>query len=130
VHVGIDHCSSVVETVRNRKFRAAIDDVIDASLIAATVKVTGKGSTAAEDALISLSINTQLLSPQVLELLAKEKVSWQKLKTLLTSDKVLSRLDAYSDGLKAYFWQVQAEAKTSEKHQHSEEIYRAWHAAP
>ena len=115
-HADIDQHSSVAETVTNRKFRAAIDNVIDSSLIGATAKAIGRESTAAEDALTSLSINTQLLPPQVLELLAEEKVSWQKLKTLLTADKFLSQLDSYSDGLKAYFRQVQAEAKTSEKH--------------
>jgi RNA polymerase primary sigma factor len=59
--VGIDLSSNVVETIRNPKFRSAIDDVIDPSLIAATAKGIDKGATAAEEAIVNLSINSQLL---------------------------------------------------------------------
>jgi RNA polymerase primary sigma factor len=115
-HIGIDSSGNVVETIKNPKFRSAIDDVIDASLIAATIKATGKGPTAAEEAIVNLSINSQLLPPQLLELLAKDKTSWQKLKNLLTNDKFLSRIDSHSSEFKVYFRQVQTEAKVSERH--------------
>ena len=107
---------NVVETIKNPKFRSAIDDVIDTSLVAATAKGIGKGTAAAEDAIVDLSVNTQLLPPQLLTLLAKSKTSWQKLKGLLTDDKFLSRLDSHSNEFKAYFRQVQVEAKASERH--------------
>jgi RNA polymerase primary sigma factor len=85
-------------------------------LVAATAKGVGKGTTTAENAIVDLSVNTQLLPPQLLGLLAKNKASWQKLKTLLTDDKFLSGLDSHNDEFKAYFRQVQTEAKASEKH--------------
>jgi RNA polymerase primary sigma factor len=115
-HIGIDPSSNVVETIKNPKFRSAIDEVIDSSLIAATAKGIGKGITAAEEAIVNLSINSQLLPPQLLELLARDKTSWQKLKTLLTSDRFLSQIDSHSNEFKAYFRQVQAEEKASERH--------------
>jgi RNA polymerase primary sigma factor len=114
--IGIGPSSNVVETIRNPKFRSAIDDVIDPSLIAATAKGIGKGITAAEEAIVNLSINSQLLPPQLLELLARDKTSWRKLKALLTNDKFLSKVDSHSNEFKAYFRQAQTEARASEKH--------------
>ena len=114
--IGINPSSNVVETIKNPKFRSAIDVVIDPSLIAATTKEIDKGTTVAEDAIVNLSINSQLLPPQLLELLARDKTSWQKLKTLLTNDRFLSQLDSYSNEFKAYFEQITTEAKASEKH--------------
>jgi len=113
---GIDPSSNVVETIRNPKFRSAIDNVIDSSLIAAIAEGVDKGTTAAEEAIVNLSINSQLLLPQLLELLARDKTSWQKLKSLLTDDSFLSQIDAYGSEVKAYFEQLQIEAKAAEKH--------------
>jgi RNA polymerase primary sigma factor len=115
-YIGINPSSNVAETIKNPKFRSAIDAVIDPSLIAATAKGIDKGTTAAEDAIVNLSINSQLLPPQLLELLAKGKTSWRKLKTLLTNDKFLSQIDSHSNEFKAYFEQIKTEAKASERH--------------
>jgi RNA polymerase primary sigma factor len=114
--IGINPSSNVVETVKNPKFRSAIDAVIDPSLIAAIAKGIDKGPTAAEDAIVNLSINSQLLPPQLLGLLARDKTSWQDLKTLLTDDRFLSRIDPYSDEFKTYFEHISNEAKASERH--------------
>jgi RNA polymerase primary sigma factor len=115
-HIGIAPSKNVVETIRRPEFRSAIDDVIDASLIAAIGKAIGKGTAAAENAIIDVSVTTQLLPPPLLRLLAKDKTSWQKLRTLVNSDKFLSQLDSHSNEFKAYFRQVQTEAKASERH--------------
>jgi RNA polymerase primary sigma factor len=114
--VGIDSSSNVVETIKNPKFRSAIDEVIDPSLIAATARGMGKGTTVAEEAIVNLSINSQLLPPQLLEPLSRGKTSWRKLKNLLTDDKFLSQLDSHSSEFRAYFEQIENEAKISEKH--------------
>jgi RNA polymerase primary sigma factor len=114
--IGIEPSSGVVETIKNPKFRSAIDAVMDPSLIAATAEGIDKGITTAEDAIVNLSINSQLLPPQLLELLARDKTSWRKLKTLLTSDRFLSQIDSHSNEFKAYFEQIKTEAKASEKH--------------
>ncbi len=114
--IGIDPSSNVVETTRNPEFRSAIDVVIDPSLIAAIAKGIDKETTAAEEATVNLSINSQLLPQQLLELLAIDKTSWRKLKTLLSNNRFLSQLDSHSNGFKAYFEKVRTEAKASEKH--------------
>jgi RNA polymerase primary sigma factor len=114
--IGIDPSSNVVETIKNPEFRSAIDVVIDPALIAATAKGIDKGNTAAEEAIVNLSINSHLLPPQLLELMARDKTSWQKLKTLLTDENFLSQIEPHSSEFKAYFEQIKTEEKASEKH--------------
>ena len=115
-YIGIDPSSGVAETIGNPEFRSAIDEVIDPSLIAAIAKGIGKGTTGAEEAIVNISINSQLLSPQLIEFLAKDETSWQKLKTLVTDDKFLSQIDSHSSEFQAYFEQIKAEEKVSERH--------------
>jgi len=114
--IGIEPSSNVVETIKNPEFRSAIDVVIDPSLIAAIAEGIDKGTPADEEAIVNLSINSQLLPQQLLELLAKDKTSWRKLKTLLSSNRFLCRLDSHSSEFKAYFEKVRTEAEASERH--------------
>ena len=114
--IGIEPYSNVVETTKNPEFRSAIDVVIDPSLIAAIAKGIDKETTAAEEVTVNLSINSQLLPQQLLELLARDKTSWQKLKALLTNNRFLSQLDSHSSEFKAYFEKVRTEAEASERH--------------
>ncbi len=114
--IGIDPSSNVVETIKNPEFRSAIDVVIDPALIAASAEGIDKGTTAAEEAIVNLSINSQLLPPQLLEFLARDKPSWQKLKALLTNNRFLSQLDSHSSEFKAYFEKVRTEAEAAERH--------------
>jgi len=115
-HIGIDPSSNVVETIKNPEFRSAIDIVIDPSLIAAIAKEIDEEITAAEEAIVNLSINSQLLPQQLLELLARDKTSWRKLKTLLGNNRFLSQLDSHSSECKAYFEKVRTEAEAAERH--------------
>jgi len=114
--IGINPSSNVVETINNPKLRFAIDAVIDPSLIAETAKAIGKGTAVAEEAIVNVSINSHLLPPQLLELLARDKTSWQELKALLTNDRFLSEIDYHSNECKAYFEQIKNEAHASERH--------------
>ena len=114
--IGIDPSGNVVETIKNPEFRSAIDVVIDPSLIAAIAEGIDKGTTADEEAIVNLSINSQLLPRQLLELLARDKTSWRKLKALLSNNRFLSRLDSHSSEFKAYFEGVRTEAEASERH--------------
>jgi RNA polymerase primary sigma factor len=115
-HIGIERSSNVVETIKNPEFRSAIDVVIDPSLIAAIAKRIDKEMAAAEEAIVNLSINSQLLPQQLLEILAVARPSRQKLKALLTNNRFLSQLDSHSSEFKAYFERVRTEAEASERH--------------
>jgi RNA polymerase primary sigma factor len=114
--IGIDSSSNVVQTIKNPEFRSAIDVVIDPSLMVAVTKGTDKGITADEEAMVDLSINSQLLPQQLLDVLAREKTSWRKLKTLPGNNRFLSQLDSHSSECKAYFENVRTEAEASERH--------------
>jgi len=114
--IGIDSSSNVVQTIKNPEFRSAIDVVIDPSLVIAVAKGTDEGSTADEQAIVNLSINSQLLPQQLLEVLAREKTSWRKLKTLPSNNRFLTQLDSHSSECKAYFDNVRTEAEASERH--------------
>jgi RNA polymerase primary sigma factor len=114
--IGIEPSSNVVETIKNPEFRSAIDVVIDPSLIAAVAEGIDKGTSADEEAIVNLSINSQLLPQQLLELLARDRTSWRKLKTLLSNNRFLSKLDSHSSECKAYFEKVRTEAEASERH--------------
>jgi RNA polymerase primary sigma factor len=114
--IGIDPSRNVVETTNSPEFRSAIDIVIDPSLIAAIAKGIDKEIAQAEEATVNLSINSQLLSRQLLELLAIDKTSWRQLKSLISDNGFLSQLDSHSGECKAYFEKVGTEAKASQKH--------------
>jgi RNA polymerase primary sigma factor len=114
--IGIEPSSSVVGTIKNPEFRSAVDVVIEPSLIAAIAKGMDKGLTAAEEAVVNLSINSQLLPRPLLELLDRDNISWRRLKTLLTDDSFLHQLDFHSSELKAYFEELRTDAETSERH--------------
>ena len=114
--IGIDPSSNVVETTRNPEFRSAIDVVVDPSLIAAIAERIETETTAAEEATVDLSINSQLLPPQLLELLARDGTPWRKLKALLTDTMFLSQLDSHSSEFGAYFEDVRTEGAASERH--------------
>jgi len=115
-HIGMKRSSNVVETIKNPEFRSAIDVVIDPSLIAAIAKGIDKGTAADGEAIVNISINSQLLPRQLLELLARDKTPWRKLKTLLSSNRFLSQLDSHSSEFKGYFEKVRTEAEASERH--------------
>ncbi len=115
-HNGMDTSRSVVDTIQNPDFRSAVDDVIDPSLITAVAKAIDKGTTAAEEAVVNASITSQLLPPQLLAMLERDDASWQDLKDLLTNDSFLSELESHSGEFRAYFEQMKAEAKASERH--------------
>jgi len=114
--IGINPSSNVVETIKNPEFRSAIDVVIDPALMAAIADGIDKGTTADEEAIVNLSINSQLLPQQLLELLARDKTSWRKLKTLLSNNRFLSQLNSHGSECKAYFEKVRTEAEASERH--------------
>ncbi len=115
-HTGVGASGSVAELISDSRLRHAIDDVVDASLIASMVKELDEGTAAAEDAVVNLSIVSQLVPPQLLDILARDNISWEQLKTLVTDEGFQSRLESHSSDFRAYFGQIKSEAKASERH--------------
>jgi RNA polymerase primary sigma factor len=111
---GIDSSCSLVETITNPKFRAAIDNVINTTLQIAIAQTMGKETAASEKAIVNLSISCQLLPPQLLALIG-DKTQWLEIKALLTNDEFLDQLTRYNSLFKAYFERVKAEARKAQK---------------
>jgi len=112
--LGIDTSCSLVETITNPKFRAAIDNVIDPTLITATAQRVDKGAAVAEETIVNLSLNSNLLPPQSLALIG-DKTSWQEVKALLADNELLSQFNSYTPQFKAHFEKVRTTAKKAEK---------------
>ena len=114
-HSDMDSSCSFVERITNPKFRSILDDVANPVLIAEIANVMGKGITAAEEAVVNISVSSRLLPPQLLVLIG-EKTSWQKVKVLIVDSEFLSQLDSHDEEFKAYFKKVRSEAKDAERH--------------
>ena len=115
-HVGMDRTSNPAATINSPEFCLAIDDVIDPALTDETAKGLGKAVAAAEEAIVNLSIHSQLLAPQLREILVREGTSWQELKALLIDERFLTEIESHRSEFKEYFEQAKAEARASEKH--------------
>ena len=111
----IDTSCGMLETITNSTFRSTVDGVIDFSLVSAIAQKTGRGTSAVEEAIINISLCSQLVSPQLLSFIDK-KPSWQEIRVLLSDEEFLSKLSSQERHLKAYFDKVRSEGKKVEKY--------------
>jgi len=111
----IDPSSSLVETITDPKFRAAVDGDLDPALARAIGQGIGKEGIEAEEATVNISISSRLLSPESLALIGKE-ASFRETKALLANNELVSRLEPYDRQFKAQFEKVKAEAREAERH--------------
>ncbi len=114
-HYDIDASCSFLETIRDPRFCAAIDNVIDPALITAVAQRIDKGTMAAEEAIVNLSVNSHLLPSQSLAFIG-DKTPWQDIKALLVNNEFLSQLISHSAQFEAHFEKVIVEARKAEKH--------------
>jgi len=113
-HLAIDHSSSLVETITNPKLRAAIDNEINPALTTLVAEKTSKQTASAEEAIINLSLNSNLLPPQALSLIQDK--SWSAIKALMANDELRPQLEPYESQFKLHFERVRAEARKAGKH--------------
>ncbi len=114
-YLGIDHSHSLAETITEPKFRAAIDNEINPTLITTVAQRIGKETAASEKALVDLSLNSQLLPPQLLALFG-DKASWQEIKAFSASNEFLSQLRSHNSQFETHFEKVREEAKKAKTH--------------
>jgi RNA polymerase primary sigma factor len=106
----INRSSSMVETVTEPTFRAAIDNKLDLALIAATAERTDKGIASAEETIINLSLMSSLLPQQALDIIGAN-TSWQEVKVLLNDDGFQSQFRLHDNEFRKYFIKVKSEAR-------------------
>jgi RNA polymerase primary sigma factor len=111
----IDPSSSLVETITDPKFRAAIDSELDPALARAVAQGVDKEGIEAEQAMVNLSVSSHLLPPESLALIGNE-ASFRETKALLANNELVSRLEPYERQFKAQFEKVKAEAREAERH--------------
>ena len=110
----INRSSSMVETVTDPTFRAAIDNNLALALIAATAERTDKGIALAEETIINLSLMSNLLPQQALDIIGAN-TSWQEVKVLLSDDSFLSKLHLHDNEFRKYFIKVKSEARKAKE---------------
>ncbi len=113
-YVDIDSSSNLADTITNSKVRAAIDNEVKPPLIAAVAQKMSKASTTAEEAVVSLSLNSNLLPAQVLAIFHDR--SWQEIKELTVTNEIHSLLEPYESQFKLHFEEIRAEARKAENH--------------
>ena len=112
---GIISSSSLVNTITEPAFHAAIDNKLDLALIAATAERTDRGIASAEESIISLSLTSNLLPQKALEIIGAD-TSWQEVKVLLSDEDLLSQLHSYDNEFKQHFIKAKTEAGKAKEH--------------
>ena len=112
---GIISSSSLVNTITEPAFHAAIDNKLDLALIAATAERTDRGIASAEESIISLSLISNLLPQKVLEIIGAD-TSWQEVKALLNDEDFISKFRSYDNEFKQHFIKVKTEAGKAKEH--------------
>lgn len=112
---GIISSSSLVKTITEPAFHAAIDNKLDLALIAATAERTDRGIASAEENIISLSLTSNLLPQKALEIIGAD-TSWQEVKVFLSDEDFLSQLHSYDNEFKQHVIKVKTEAGKAKEH--------------
>lgn len=112
---GIISSSSLVKTMTEPAFHAAIDNKLDLALIAATAERTDRGIALAEALIINLSLVSNLLPQKALEIIGAD-TSWQEVKSLLNNEDFLSQFRSCDNEFKHHFIKVKSEAAKAKEH--------------
>jgi len=116
-HLGIAATDSLIQTIRDLKLRAAIDDVIDQELVKAITEANGKSISEVGRSLIDLSIDSRLLPSELLEIIV-DGTPWSQMESLAAvpvNVEFLSKLRAKSQQLTTHFSKVKRTASEAEK---------------
>jgi len=105
---------SLQELVSDPMLRAAIDNAVSQELIRILAERTWETPIEAERALVSLSLNTRLLPPAILEVVGDKTLT--EISTLLHDSRFLGSLLAKERAMEAYLEMIDREAARSEKH--------------
>ena len=112
--LGLEEGASLGELLQLTEVRAAIDNEIKPPLITAVEEQTNRPSPAAEEAVVSLSVNSSVLPPRALELLQQEPI--ERLRELVAEDSLIQVLEPYEVEFHQHFDDVKRAARRAEKH--------------
>ncbi len=107
--------ASFKEALSNAKLRANVDGEISQQLIQTIAHQTGKPIPEAEQLLINLSLNSNLLPKEVLDAIG-DSVSPAEIENLVRDSDFTDSIKAQEEQLQAYLDNIEQEAKKAESH--------------
>ncbi len=105
---------SVGHLVSRHELRAAIDNDIKPHFITAVAEETGRASTAADEAIVALSVNTSILPLRAAEFLRTEPLD--QLRELIANEKLLSLMEPYEAEFSHHYEEIKRAAQQAERH--------------
>jgi len=107
--------ASFKETISNAKLRGNIDGEINQRLIQTIAQQTGRPVPEVEHLLINLSLNSNLLPKEVIDVIG-DSISPADLENLVTNADFINSIRAYEKQLIAYLHNIEREAEKAEQH--------------
>ncbi|WP_083496461.1 RNA polymerase sigma factor RpoD [Dehalogenimonas alkenigignens] len=113
--LGLSVSTNFKEAVFEPKLRASIDQEIDQELTKSIAEAQGAPVSQIEQALIDLSLNSELLPKKVLDGIPAD-TQLSDIDSLVKDPVFLSRLEHYEHQIKNYLDTIEIEAKKAERH--------------
>ena len=107
--------ASFKETITHTKLRDSINNEINQQLTQAIASQTGKSVPETEQLLINLSLNSSLLTKEVLNAIG-DSVCLAEIENLVTSDTLINSIQVYEKQLKVYLENIEHEAERAQRH--------------
>jgi len=103
------------ETITHTKLRDSINNEINQQLTQAIASQTGRSVPETEQLLINLSLNSSLLTKEVLNAIG-DSVSLADIENLVTSDTLINSIQVYEKQLKVYLENIEHKAERAQRH--------------
>lgn len=107
--------ASFKETITHTKLRDSINNEIDQQLTQAIAIQTGRSVPETEQILINLSLNSSLLTKEVLNAIG-DSIYLADIENLVTSDTLINSIQVYEKQLRVYLENIEHEAERAQKH--------------
>jgi RNA polymerase primary sigma factor len=112
--LGIEDGLSVGQLIRMPELRAAIDNSIKPELISAVAAETGRTASAADEAIVNVSMTSRVLPPRATELLAT--VARAEVRRLMADGGLAALLEPHEDELRHDYDELVRVAQCAEAH--------------
>ncbi len=110
----IEEGLTIGQIVNMHELRVAIDNDIKPGLVTAVAEHTNRTALAADEAIVSLSVNSSVLPPRAVELLAAG--SLEQLREIIAEERLASLFQPYEDEFQRHYDAVKRAALHAERH--------------